>query len=243
MKASHPLVSSLAASCATKSHARRYHTRDRLFFVGSLSCLRSSRGRRPIRGRVSSRVRTIKTERTIDDDGGFPAAANAWRTPLVRRVRARLLQLSERLGPADARDVVRGQQVHSLHELLSDHAADGDHRDSAVVQLLHLHVVEPLVVLALREAQRVEAIVAGDVVGLEQEQFGCHEGVLPRDLHARRLGDEDGRADEPPCDPGDLLEVVDSGSRDLRVEEEGGSLHLFADEKPERREHRDARRA
>lgn len=51
---------------------------------------------------------------------------------------------------------------------------------------------------------------------------------------------EDEGAEEAPERSGHLLEVIDSGAGDLRVEEERGALHLLAHEEAERRKHGDA---
>ena len=66
---------------------------------------------------------------------------------------------------------------------------------------------------SLGQTKRVELVVPGHVIGLEQEEFIGNEGVLPRELHTTRLCDEDCRAEQAPEQGGDLLEVVDGGTR------------------------------
>mmetsp|Transcript_28015 Transcript_28015/g.68959 ORF Transcript_28015/g.68959 Transcript_28015/m.68959 type:complete len:214 (-) Transcript_28015:133-774(-) len=132
------------------------------------------------------------------------------------------------------------QRVGAGGQLLANHAGDGDHRNAPVVELLELLFVDLVHALSLEEAEGVEPEVAGGVVSLEQEKVRRLEGVLPRELHARALGDDDDGGEGAPERGGDLLEVVDGGAGDVGVEEEGAALDLLADEEAERGEHGDA---
>ena len=159
---------------------------------------------------------------------------------LVGGARALLLHGEEGTLLAHLEHLIGGDEVETVDELLGDHAGDGDHGDAAVVDLLELHVVEPLGILTLGQAEGVEGVVSGGVVGLEEEELVRVEGVLPRLLDAVGLDGEDEGAEKAPEESGDLLEVVDGRAGDVGVEEEGGALDLLADEEAERGEHGDA---
>ena len=88
-------------------------------------------------------------------------------------------------GPPCPRTKSAGREVESVDELLGHHARDGDHGDASVVELPELHVVEPRLGFSAGEPERVEAVVAGHVLGLEEEELVRVEGVLPGVLHAK----------------------------------------------------------
>ena len=160
---------------------------------------------------------------------------------LVGGARALLLHGEEGTLLAHLEHLIGGDEVETVDELLGDHAGDGDHGDAAVVDLLELHVVEPLGILTLGQAEGVESVVvSGGVVVLHEEELFRVEGVLPRRLDAVGLDGEDEGAEKAPEESGDLLEVVDGRAGDVGVEEEGGALDLLADEEAERGEHGDA---
>merc|ERR1711943_79408 len=174
----------------------------------------------------ATKFQSFLTSQTMDDlelvggeDGGALGSLESLGAgSLVGGAGALLLERDEGTLLAHLEDLIGGDEVEAVDELLGDHAGDGDHRDAAVVDLLELHVVEPGLVLAL-----------GEVEGIE--------GVLPRVLDAGGLNGEDEGAEETPEEAGDLLKVVDGGAGDLGVEEEGGALDLLADEEAERGEH------
>merc|ERR1711943_41644 len=196
----------------------------------------------------ATKFQSFLTSQTMDDlelvggeDGGALGSLESLGAgSLVGGAGALLLERDEGTLLAHLEDLIGGDEVEAVDELLGDHAGDGDHRDAAVVDLLELHVVEPGLVLALGEVEGVEGVVTGGVVGLEEEELVGIEGVLPRVLDAGGLDGEDEGAEETPEEAGDLLEVVDGGAGDLGVEEEGGALDLLADEEAERGEHGNA---
>merc|ERR1719238_2520066 len=166
-----------------------------------------------------------------EDGGALGSLESLGAGSLVGGASALLLERDEGTLLAHLEDLIGGDEVEAVDELL------GDHRGAAVVDLLELHVVEPGLVLALGEVEGIEGVVTGGVVGLEEEELVGIEGVLPRVLDAGGLNGEDEGAEETPEEAGDLLEVVDGGAGDLGVEEEGGALDLLADEEAERGEH------
>ena len=78
------------------------------------------------------------------------------------------------------------------------------------------------------------------MVLLLQEEPVRDERILPRNLDSGSLREEDECAEEKPESLGNLLEVVDGRSRDLRIKEEGRAFNLLSHEEPERREHGNA---
>jgi len=131
----------------------------------------------------------------------------------------------------------RLEDVLAVDELLADEAGDGNHGEAPVVELLHLDALHVVGRLALAEAEGVPRVVAGDVGVLLEEQAGRLKGRLPRLVDAVGLGEDDADAEGHSEEGGDLLEVVDGGAGDGRVEEEGGALDLLAHEEAKRSKH------
>merc|ERR1711943_3139 len=177
----------------------------------------------------ATKFQSFLTSQTMDDlelvggeDGGALGSLESLGAgSLVGGAGALLLERDEGTLLAHLEDLIGGDEVEAVDELLGDHAGDGDHRDAAVVDLLELHVVEPGLVIALGEVEGIEGVVTGGVVGLEEEELVGIEGVLPRVLDAGGLNGEDEGAEETP-------------------EEDGGALDLLADEEAERGEHGNA---
>merc|ERR1719453_1608756 len=127
------------------------------------------------------------------------------------------------------------EELAAADELLDHHAGDADHGEAAVVQLLGLHLGELLGVGGL-EARRVEAEVAGDVVGADGPRL-----VAGRALEGENAEDLDDRDEEDDGRPeglqrrlleGDVRRHVDAAAEE-RVE-------LLGDRVAEGGEHGDA---
>ena len=118
----------------------------------------------------------------------------------------------------------------SVSKLLSHETDSGKHGKAPVLELLGLHDLECLRVSGL-QAKRIEANVTRGVRITEKSRLGDGDilGLDPADGGTLLLGGTNGDGKKDPERGRDLRQVGDSRARDLRVEEERGSLNLLAD--------------
>jgi len=115
--------------------------------------------------------------------------------------------------------------------LLCKEASGGKHGKAAVLEFLGLHGEELLGILR-GEAEGIEAKVTRDVVSTELSR-GINGGVSrvdPTLLGTELLGSANGDDQSGPELSGDLGDVRDGGSTDLRIKEEARALNLLSDE-------------
>jgi len=129
----------------------------------------------------------------------------------------------------------------SVSELLCHEPGRGDHRQSSVLELLGLKERQLLGVGRLK-VKRIESDVTRDVSVPEKSRLvkGDVLRLDPSDGRSLLLGGSDADGEEHPERNGDLGEVGDGGSGNLRVEEEGGTLDGFSGEEPDGGEHGNA---
>mmetsp|Transcript_39801 Transcript_39801/g.125754 ORF Transcript_39801/g.125754 Transcript_39801/m.125754 type:complete len:274 (-) Transcript_39801:177-998(-) len=110
---------------------------------------------------------------------------------------------------------------------LEEHPRDGDHGEAAVGQLLHLHVLDLRLRLALEHA-RAKAVVADDVVGVIAED----------DPRAQSLGDGDRDCDLAESNGRDLVLRLERVERDVLGPVDRQLAKQLGEDEAHRREHR-----
>lgn len=107
----------------------------------------------------------------------------------------------------------------SVDQFLCHASGGGDHRQSAVLEFLGLHLLEGLGVGGL-EAERVKTNVARCVIGPQETGLAVLDvlGVDPSDVEAFGFGGTNSDDQRDPKAVGYLFEVIDGGSLNIGVE-------------------------
>mmetsp|Transcript_9443 Transcript_9443/g.10954 ORF Transcript_9443/g.10954 Transcript_9443/m.10954 type:complete len:229 (+) Transcript_9443:580-1266(+) len=129
----------------------------------------------------------------------------------------------------------RGSEVLNdslpIYSLLGQETCSSNHCQTSILKLLGLHDLKLLSLLG-HQAKGIELQVTGKVILLQHTRlvYRTVRGVNPSSLGTGCLVSSDEGNDDGPEAIRHLGDVGDGRSRDLRIEEEGRSLDLLADE-------------
>ena len=126
----------------------------------------------------------------------------------------------------------------SVGKLLGHESGGSDHSKTSVLEFLGLHETEFLRVFWL-ESERVETNVSRKVSLTEKTRLVDWDvfGLNPSDGGTLLFGSSNGDGQGQPESDRDLGKVGDGRSRNLGIEEEGGSLNSFSNEETNSGEH------